>query len=775
MTIPEADQQSLAEHHISQEDILVAGVQDVFAPELPTMANGSDCTKNWDVSLLQNCTMNRMKVIARDYQDVSISANRTKPELFKALHEAMLQDDECDTCGTVEGAGQCNPSTHSFLPWWDAPDGWIMGPNNIYVKMAQYVPPGPTQPTTPATTGQQTNTQGTAPQQPTTHGTVPPTNPLRVDVQNIGVQQQLALPEPGNAHSDQLARQPVIGLGPSPSASLLRTTHSQDQLAGQHATPLVQGVSQQHTAPTNVPEIIINGGQQFEQQLSQLGAGGSGDVNPLASLQAQLDAENREIRKRQEQEFLALQQSNQQAETALRQQYAQQRESEAIAHRTRLQSLRARPATPPVRMPAPTRTTPVTIPQRAATTPFTFGNGVMHPAPHQFAATPHTQFANQQGQLHTPPPGNTIPQQQMFAPQAQAYTPPPGGANYQQQMFAPPTQAAAPPQATPAPAAPSGYMTHEQVAQLFDQRMQTLSVTGLAPGMFSTFGGSAPQLNAMQGKPISHGIQNVQQAAALGIHARPVYEVNSDMIGVEMHKIRKIMTPGDDEVGAGLVFRKMRWPHNMLQPGIPGFDVTAHKDLSYHQLMNGLLSKMLAETLPNQLDPELASKLHFTQFLTAMTFHYTHRQVLDTCREMIMAWQMKEFEWNDWPLIESRLKSIRARFQQSHQPHAVNSKPSNPKPPHGGGGNNQPAKNQQQGAKNVNGVPNSYMKDNFICIKYNEKGGCSEQGPTHANKWDKTSNTPLRHVCGGCHKKSGAEHAHKAFGCNNGPFSQLFR
>ena len=240
-----------------------------------------------------------------------------------------------------------------------------------------------------------------------------------------------------------------------------------------------------------------------------------------------------------------------------------------------------------------------------------------------------------------------------------------------------------------------------------------------------------------------------------------------------MHKLRKVMTPGDDEVGAGLVFRKMRWPHNMLQPGIPGFDVTAHKDLSYHQLMNGLLSKMLAETPAAQLHPELASKLHFSQFLTAMTFHYTHKQVLDTCREMIMAWQMKEFEWSDWPLIESRLKGIRARFQQSPQPHAVNSKSRDPKPPHGGGGGNQPPKNQQQGSKNVNGVPNSYMKDNYICIKYNEKGGCVEQGPTHVNKWDKT--TTLRHVCGGCHKKSSAEDAHKAFGCQKGPFSQLFR
>ena len=155
-------------------------------------------------------------------------------------------------------------------------------------------------------------------------------------------------------------------------------------------------------------------------------------------------------------------------------------------------------------------------------------------------------------------------------------------------------------------------MTYEQVQQMFDQRMQALSIGGLAPNLYSPFGGSAPQLNTNQGKPISHGIANIHQAAALGIHARPTYEVSGDLIGVEMHKLRKIMTPGDDEVGAGLVFRKMRWPHNMLQPGIPGFDTVAHKDLSYHQLMNGLLSKMLAETPVDNLDPVLASQLHFS-------------------------------------------------------------------------------------------------------------------------------------------------------------------
>lgn len=85
------------ELHISQEDILIPGVQDEFAAELPIMANGPMCAKNWDISLLQNCTMDRIKFIARDYESVGTNI-RTKTELYCALYEAMSQDTNCETC-----------------------------------------------------------------------------------------------------------------------------------------------------------------------------------------------------------------------------------------------------------------------------------------------------------------------------------------------------------------------------------------------------------------------------------------------------------------------------------------------------------------------------------------------------------------------------------------------------------------------------------------------------------------------------------------------------
>ena len=225
-------------------------------------------------------------------------------------------------------------------------------------------------------------------------------------------------------------------------------------------------------------------------------------------------------------------------------------------------------------------------------------------------------------------------------------------------------------------------MTPEQVNALFRGHALNPFNAPHANNLHCTHGGSAPQLGADKGKPLAHKIENSEYAALLRIHARPVFEVSGDLEGVDMSKMQKIMTSGQDQVGVGLVFRQARWPHRMLQPEVPGFDKTPHSNLSFHMLMNGLLSKLLVETPAAKLDRELANKIMFAQFLVAMSFNYTHKQVLDTCQEMIMAWQIKEFEWNDWSLINSCLKNIRARFQQVPQPHVgpKTKDPKNPRP-----------------------------------------------------------------------------------------------
>ena len=48
------------------------------------------------------------------------------------------------------------------------------------------------------------------------------------------------------------------------------------------------------------------------------------------------------------------------------------------------------------------------------------------------------------------------------------------------------------------------------------------------------------------------------------------------------------------------------------------------------------------------------------------------KDVLDTYFEVHMAWQNKQFEWNDpWPILDERLKGIRTRFIMIPQSHTT--------------------------------------------------------------------------------------------------------
>ena len=63
-------------------------------------------------------------------------------------------------------------------------------------------------------------------------------------------------------------------------------------------------------------------------------------------------------------------------------------------------------------------------------------------------------------------------------------------------------------------------------------------------------------------------------------------------------------------------------------------------NLTFHQLMNGLVSKLTAVTPSSRLDHELANKTSFVQFLIAMSFCYEHKAVIEVYHAVHMAWQI---------------------------------------------------------------------------------------------------------------------------------------
>ena len=76
----------------------------------PPLASQTNCAKNWDVSLLQICTARRLRSIGWKYDGVTSKMN--KPEMFQAIWDAMLEDQDCQTCT----GGSCDPTTHYFPP-----------------------------------------------------------------------------------------------------------------------------------------------------------------------------------------------------------------------------------------------------------------------------------------------------------------------------------------------------------------------------------------------------------------------------------------------------------------------------------------------------------------------------------------------------------------------------------------------------------------------------------------------------------------------------------
>ena len=340
---------------VAPEEIIAP--EDIYEPEddedstCPPMASGYNCYKNWDSALLQNCTNDRLKIIANDYE--SVGSARHKKELYKMIFAAMTADTDCVTCP----GGDCDPYTHMFRPTVHPPQGWVMGPSGIYVK-----PPTATVTSAQATTSQQqpgaqppgsiTTQAGLVTTQTTSQNGSPAISPQqRIDIEGF------------MNHADRLTLSNGLGLGtgPSPSATLHRPTYSPDQPVGQPGTPLIPGVNQQHAPPNNVPQLMLNGANAF-QAMDAATAGGSLHTNPLAAYQAQLDAEDAERRKKNELEILELQkaieaqtqQNNQQAQLSLLQQYTSQREQENLAHQQLLQQMRAAATSAaPVRMPTP--------------------------------------------------------------------------------------------------------------------------------------------------------------------------------------------------------------------------------------------------------------------------------------------------------------------------------------------------------------------------------------------------------------------------------------
>ena len=146
-----------------------------------------------------------------------------------------------------------------------------------------------------------------------------------------------------------------------------------------------------------------------------------------------------------------------------------------------------------------------------------------------------------------------------------------------------------------------------------------------------------------------------------------------------------------------------------------------------------------------------------------MSYTLAWKDILSISEDFFESYEFDHISWDDWPTIERFIKDSYEQVRMS-----TTARPrSNSAPPAVAGAR---LPEQRKMPEHANGVPVSFMKDQYICCGFN-LGFCKVQsGGDH-----KIGNTTLHHWCGGCFKKyNGKKDPHPADGCKNGPFGSLF-
>ena len=547
----------------------------------------------------------------------------------------------------------------------------------------------------------------------------------------------------------------------SPSSHLLRHTGSTDLPASSSAAAVVSGLVNAPPAARSVPDMVRQGVAATTHTFAAPASVSSTVQHPpgastLSSAdQAAIDrritdelAEGRrkrdlEMQQLQQEVLQQQQQSQQQArqdyETQRRQQLQAAQEQEERAHQLRMQQIRA-------------SLSPITLPTSPA---------LQQPSPLAAPMTP--------SYLHPPvQPAQLLP----------ATTPPPHGTGMPAGISPLLPGLMAPPPPPPGGSSPVAGLDLSQLDAYFAQKMREMGHSPQLAANCNPFGASGAQVCGEKGRPVVSKVSNTDMAARFGVLAQPLFELEGNLENLaDMHKMRKIMTPGYDSTGPGMVLRQARWPHKLLQTTTPGWQTAKHHDLTFHQLINGWLSVAMTETPQHKLDHELANKLSFAQYLVQMSFRYDHKDVLEASFDFIMSWQMKEIEWSQpWSVLKEKLDGIKTRFIQKDQPHIHSKKnPSNKFLNQGGGLGGAAADNPKkvkEPKSDINGVPKTYIKEKLICVRYNGFYGC-KQKPNHEN--ENAKGVFLAHICAGCFAKSNVKEAHPCHNCGQGPFGSLFR
>ena len=244
--------------------------------------------------------------------------------------------------------------------------------------------------------------------------------------------------------------------------------------------------------------------------------------------------------------------------------------------------------------------------------------------------------------------------------------------------------------------------------------------------------------------------------------------LQGDPTNIDISKIKKSMTSGKNRSNDGIVIRQHYWPHDCLSKAsrhILGPNVKIkHWNQNQTQFTEGFLQKLLIDTPKANMDPILNNKIKFFAMITKLSYTLPWKDILSITEDFFESFEFDQISWDDWSVIDKFVKESyeQVRLSATSRPRSFSA------PAAGSGG--APGSGRKL-PDDANGVPNSYMKSNFICCTFNHEVCKVQNGGDHS-----IGSVNLHHWCGGCHKKSnGATKAnHSALKCKNGPFGSLF-
>ena len=247
----------------------------------------------------------------------------------------------------------------------------------------------------------------------------------------------------------------------------------------------------------------------------------------------------------------------------------------------------------------------------------------------------------------------------------------------------------------------------------------------------------------------------------LGINLRSNWSIEGNREALDVSKLSKHMTSGEFRSGAGMIERMMQWPHECLNPMACGETYPKdHWAMDKIQFASGMLGKILAECPQDRLDPELASKLLFTNTLLQMSFTTDWNQVLRVAHMTFSAWENRQLEWSDWSFLEKYLERAqnRTRLLSSFTP-AIKRQPARAPSPNPSAPGKPPTPKNTGSFK---GIPHSWVKEQGLCLRWN-MGKCSDHTTDHMLPDNATF---VKHICAGClSKKLGEVRVHCLDNC----------